>query len=109
VPIAIGSKVLGVLDVQHDQVHGLGQTDAELLTSIAYQAAVALENARLYELSQEQAERQASINVIGQRILQTTTVEEALQTAVRELGRAIGSSQTSVRLKSTNGSKSDQK
>ncbi|MCP4417561.1 MAG: GAF domain-containing protein [Chloroflexi bacterium] len=96
VPIAIGSKVLGVLDVQHNLVHGLDQSDAELLTAIANQVAVALENARLYERSQEQAERQVAINLIGQRILETTTIEEAMQTAVRELGRAINAPSTTV-------------
>lgn len=100
VPILSGQEVLGVLDVQHNIVGGLDQTDADLLRSIANQVAVALRNARLYEDAQRQAAREILVNDINQKILSTTTMKEALQVAVRELGRASGSSGTRVQLKS---------
>jgi putative methionine-R-sulfoxide reductase with GAF domain len=100
VPILSGQQVLGVLDVQHNISGGLGQTDADLLRSIANQVAVALRNARAYEEAQQQADRETLVNEINQKILGTTTMKEALQVAVRELGRASGSSGTRVQLKS---------
>jgi NO-binding membrane sensor protein with MHYT domain/GAF domain-containing protein len=48
VPITLGEKVLGVLDVQHHMIDGLKQEDADLIQSIANQVAVALRNARLF-------------------------------------------------------------
>lgn len=48
VPILAGDLLLGVLDVQHNVVDGLGEQDANLLGSIANQVAVALQNARQY-------------------------------------------------------------
>jgi putative methionine-R-sulfoxide reductase with GAF domain len=101
VPIAIGDRVLGVLDVQHTVVNGLRQEDADLLQSIANQVAVALQNARSYVRAQQQADREALINTISQKIQSTTSVESALQVAVREVGRVVGASQTRVRLAST--------
>lgn len=98
VPIAIGNRVLGVLDVQHSVVDGLKQLDAELLLSIANQLAVALQNATLLGKTREQAERQSLVNEIGQQIQGATTVERAMQIAVRELGRAVGASRTRVQL-----------
>jgi HAMP domain-containing protein len=98
VPIEAGERVLGVLDVQHNVVDGLAQEDVDLLRSIASQVAIALQNARSFAETQRRAEREAMIGTIGQMIRQTNSVDEALQVAVRELGRAVGAPQTRVRL-----------
>jgi HAMP domain-containing protein len=98
VPIAVGDEVLGVLDVQHHVVNGLAQRDADLLLSITNQMAIALQNAGLLENAHRQSQREIQINNIAQQIQNTTTVDEALQIAVREVGRAVGSPQTAVRL-----------
>lgn len=98
VPISIGPKVLGVLDIQHNVLHGLGQNDADLLQSISGQVAIALENGRLLTEARERARQEALINEIGQQIQSATTVESAMQIAVRELGRAINANQTRVQL-----------
>lgn len=98
VPITAGERVLGVLDVQHDVGGGLDENDADLLQSIAGQVAIALQNASMFTEAQQRAEHQALVNLITQRIQSTTTVEDALQIAVRELGRAIEAQETSVQL-----------
>jgi GAF domain-containing protein len=48
VPIIIEGKVVGVLDVQGDEVAGLDEADAGLLRSLANQVAVAIQNSRLF-------------------------------------------------------------
>jgi GAF domain-containing protein len=100
IPILIGQQVLGVLDVQHNISGGLGQADVDLLQSIANQVAVALRNASMYEEAQTRAAQETLVNEINQKILSTTTMTEALQVAVRELGRASGVSGARVQLKS---------
>lgn len=99
VPIQRGERVLGVLDVQHDVVGSLDQEDAQLLQIVADQVAVALENAQLYEQVQRRVDQEVLLNSITQKIQNTSDVDDALQVAVRELGRALDGARTGVRLK----------
>lgn len=97
-PIILGDEVLGVLDVQQDVRGGLTRADAELLQSIANQVAIALRNAELYQYAQQAAEREAVVNVINQRIQQAASLDGVLQTAAEEIGRALGSRETTIQL-----------
>jgi signal transduction histidine kinase len=49
VPMISGDKVIGVFDVQSDQIGYFSQEDANIYTTLALQVAVALQNARLYQ------------------------------------------------------------
>ncbi len=60
-PIRLGDEFLGVLNVNGSPKRAFSQTDAELLSLFAVQAAIAIRNARLYEQAQrELAERRAA-------------------------------------------------
>ena len=98
VPIAIGDEVLGVLDVQHNIVDGLDQSDVDLLQSMTSQIAVALRNARDYAMTQQRAEQEVRLNAINHKIDTAQSVEEVMQIAVRELGQVLGAEKTAIRL-----------
>ncbi len=53
VPICWGSNFLGVLNVVALTSRGFGESDARLLISLATQAAIAINNARLFEAERE--------------------------------------------------------
>jgi len=55
VPISVKGNIIGVLDIQSDQLNTFDTTDLELMRSLANQAGVAIENARLYEQAKQVA------------------------------------------------------
>lgn len=55
VPITVKGNIIGVLDLQSDTLDQFDSTDLELMRSLADQAGVAIENARLYEQAKQVA------------------------------------------------------
>ncbi len=53
-PIIVKGRFIGVLDVESDQSYAFDQSDVPLLQSLAHQAGIAVENARLYEQAQQE-------------------------------------------------------
>ncbi len=99
VPIAVGGRVVGVLDVQQNVAGGLSAEDVDLLQSVANQVAVALENARSFTQAQRQAEHETLINTIGQKIQAAATPEAVLQVAAQELGQALGARRSTAHVR----------
>jgi len=94
----IGERVLGVLDVQQNRVNGLSSQDSELLQSIANQLAIALQNAQQIESARQLTARSVRSDLVVRQIQETHTVKEALQVAVRELGRMLDIPKAQVNL-----------
>ena len=60
VPLRVGERVIGAIDVQSPRVNAFSSSDERLLTTIAGQWAVILENTKLFaaeRLRREQLER----------------------------------------------------
>lgn len=55
VPLKVQGQVIGVLEVESDQIGAFDQSDVTVLQSLADQVAVAVENARLYEQGRQLA------------------------------------------------------
>lgn len=99
IPITTGDRVLGVLDVQQNNLNAFGQQQLELLEAIANQTAVAVMNSRLYSLAQRQAESEIKTNIIAQKIRSEMSLEAVLQTVLRELGETLGVSRGSIQIR----------
>jgi putative methionine-R-sulfoxide reductase with GAF domain len=98
VPIAVGDKVLGVLDVQHDEEHALSAEDVALLQSVSSAVAIAMQNAHLYRQTQKRADQEAIVNQINQQLLSAPTMERVLEIAAQELGQYLGVRRATVQL-----------
>lgn len=75
------------------------QEDQSWVESLATQVAISLENARLIEESQESALRERLSASIVQKIWASNSIDNILQTAVRELGKALEASEATIELK----------
>jgi putative methionine-R-sulfoxide reductase with GAF domain len=98
VPMIVGGKVIGVFDIQSEQVGRFTDSDINIQNTLAAQMATSIQNVRSFEQSRKQAELETMVNTIGQRIQRTTSIEETLQTAIRELGTAVGASRVSANI-----------
>jgi signal transduction histidine kinase/DNA-binding response OmpR family regulator len=53
IPLRIGKRIVGVIDLQSGEIDAFTQDDISILLALADQVAVAIDNARSYELAQE--------------------------------------------------------
>jgi PAS domain S-box-containing protein len=81
VPLKIGDRILGVLDVQSDEVGGLTETDLALMESLAQQTAVAVQNAILFRETR-------AVSIISRAVSSGLGMEEFFSAVSREL-RAV--------------------
>jgi putative methionine-R-sulfoxide reductase with GAF domain len=96
VPLVVGDRLLGALDVQSVDVNAFNPDDIALFESLAAQIAVAIENARLYQEAQRLARRERILNEFTAKIRGSVDVDQILATATRELARALGVSRAVV-------------
>jgi GAF domain-containing protein len=97
VSLAMRGGVIGEIKLDSDSEWTPEQRN--LIDSIAAQASLALENARLLEESQSTATRERLISEISGKIWSSTTIDGILRTAVQELGRALNASEATIELK----------
>lgn len=70
VPFLGRHKVLGVITISHDQAHYFNEDQLNLVQAIASQAAIAIENAQLYGIIQQEQKRlEAVLHAVGDAIM----------------------------------------
>jgi PAS domain S-box-containing protein len=89
VPIHWDDRLIGVLEVIADPPRVFSQDDADLLSLLAAQAAVAMENARLYEEATLRVKHQAIINRIAHAVSKTLDLDALTKVVHREIEAAF--------------------
>jgi len=88
VPMLIGDRVVGVISVQAYRPHAYGEEEEQLLSTIADQVAVAIENARLYEETRRWLAREERLNELAHTLggeMELATLIPRLLPSVAEL------------------------
>jgi two-component system phosphate regulon sensor histidine kinase PhoR len=86
-PLMRGDKMLGLLDIQSDRINAFGPGEARLLQNIATQAAIALDNARLYADLEMQANMLEEL--VQHRTRDVVNERERLRAIVGNAGEGI--------------------
>lgn len=94
VPLTLRDEIIGQISLA-----GADEWTPEqrsFIESVATQAALALENARLVQATQTSALHEHVLADVTAKVWAATTIEGILQAAVSELGQALGASKATV-------------
>ena len=83
VPLQVGGETIGAINVESETPDAFDENDERLLMILANQAAVAIQNARLFLDTRRRADELAAINVLRQRVSQTISLEECAAVATQ--------------------------
>jgi sigma-B regulation protein RsbU (phosphoserine phosphatase) len=78
-----GDRPLGVLTLSHHTAGRYGHEAQEMTATFANHAAVAIENARLYDSAQEQAYASAALLQVAQAVTNSNNLDETISSIVR--------------------------
>ena len=89
-PLHVGDQPLGVLTLAHSTPGRYGHEAQAMTTTFASYAAVAIENARLYDSAQEQAYASAALLQVAQAVVSLNDLDEILSTIIRIMPILVG-------------------
>jgi diguanylate cyclase (GGDEF)-like protein len=78
VPIKREGKTIGVLNIEDEKLNAFGESDLRLLTTLASQVSVALDNARLYEEARSRIIELKTLHEVGSTVSSTLKLETLL-------------------------------
>jgi len=84
VPIKLGEEVIGVINVEHPAYHAFDEDDQRDLESLAAQAAIAIQNARLYQQATERLNESQALQEVATSLAGTLGLEEVLHVVMTE-------------------------
>ncbi len=97
-PIMLRDELLGAMSFQLAPNVTLTERQTELIRSVVQRLALALENKRLFEQSQTQAERESTANAAASVLLTTTDIETVLELAAQLFNNSLGAVKTQIYL-----------
>ncbi len=90
VPMLFGDKVIGVLDAESDELDAFGERDKRILSAVAAQTAIAIENVRLLEETRRSAEEMQLLYALGVRVSAALDLDTVLENIVESAWRLMG-------------------
>ncbi|MGJ3239577.1 MAG: GAF domain-containing protein [Anaerolineae bacterium] len=100
VPIQLRQQTIGAMSFRLPAGNdSLNAREHDLIQNVVQRLSLALENKRLFEQNQAQAQRESKANQIGNLLLTSTDINTVLELAAQNFNEALGAVQTQIRLK----------
>ncbi|MFW6082945.1 MAG: GAF domain-containing protein, partial [Chloroflexota bacterium] len=98
IPIKSGQGVIGVLDLQDDELGAFDQLDLTTLETLSTQIAAAIEKARLFQTERERSAQLATVSNVAESISSTLDPDTVLGRTVEMITDAFGYDHASIML-----------
>ena len=96
VPLLLGDQVLGALSMAVRARRRFAEEDLSLLHSLSSQAAIAIENARLYAEAQHRLRESATLVDVGRALARPGAPADVMRAVARVVARATGADMAAV-------------
>ncbi len=98
VPLKIGARVLGVINIESKQLSAFKEADERLVITFGEQLVTAIQKVRLLQLEQRHAQEAEILREAGSIVAATLSQEETIQRILEQLKRVIPYDSASVQL-----------
>ena len=90
IPLISGNEVLGIIAAQHPEPHQFTEMELRRLTIFANQAAIALDNALLYERERQRADDLIMVSEIASQVNRLQEMETIYEQVVLQISSRLG-------------------
>jgi len=101
IPVHIRGQKIGSISLVRKNNVPWNKIDIDMITEIAYQTGLAVDNVRLVEDATERARQEQTVGELATRFSQSTDIDSLLQIAARELGQVADVAEVSVFISQT--------
>lgn len=98
VPLIAHERVIGLLNLDKEQVNYYQPQDAQIAEVFANHAAIAIENARLFEEARRGAQEAETLRQVSASVTGTLNLEEAIHRILEQLERVVPFDSASIQL-----------
>lgn len=99
IPVKLRDQVIGIIHIEStENSRKWTEEEVAMVQSISDRAALALENAKLFENATRRAEQEETIAHVTTQIGSSSDFNRILQTTIQELGQALGTTRTFIQL-----------
>lgn len=96
IPITLRGQRIGAISLSRKDEAPWSEIDRDMITEVAYQTGLAIDNVRLVEEATQRANQEQTVGELAARFSQTMDIDSLLQTAARELGQVADVAEVSV-------------